>query len=134
LAFCNDLRVANITELFRTRCSFRASADEMMLLVFGAGLISLFRFARTVTILQQIVRQLSVHEARRNVRQPIELISSKESRCFPLASLWLPLDFHPLASGCRRTGQKLALFPYLQQRPNQLSIEAAIPRTRDREC
>jgi hypothetical protein len=44
---------------------FPRLADEMMLLIFGAGLISLFRFARTVTILQQIVRQLSANEARR---------------------------------------------------------------------
>jgi hypothetical protein len=54
LAFCNDLRIASISELFCTRCSLGASADEMMLLIFPAGLISLFRFARTVTILQQV--------------------------------------------------------------------------------
>jgi len=70
LAFCADFRIASIGGLFPVRCSLGAPLDGMMLLIFEAGLISPFRFARTVTILQQVVR---TNEACGNVRRSIEL-------------------------------------------------------------
>jgi len=85
---------------WRTRDS---PSDEITMLTFAAGLIRLFRFASIVTILQQVIRDIVPETEMFDGQNAIELISSRESPGF---------------SGCRRVGQKLALFHYYRRHPN----------------
>jgi hypothetical protein len=103
LAFRRDVALHKHNHSPRELMSTNPVHHRVILLIFAAGLIALFRFVSTVTILQHAIRRSPPVRGGRSVAA-----SNPPANAERIAE----------AGACKRVGQRLALFPYLRRSPN----------------